>query len=73
MHEGEGGGSEGKYEKKISDVELGQSRGRNSSPVRAKNFYISMSSRPALRSYPASYPIGTGFSFPCGKVAGARG
>jgi hypothetical protein len=70
MH-GKGEKSEGKYEKKISEVELGQSSGRNLIPVRANNFYISMSSRPALGSYPTSYPIGTGCSFPCGKVAGA--
>jgi hypothetical protein len=44
-------------------------RGRSSSPGRVKYFPFSTSFRPA--AHKASYPMGTGGSFPEGKAAGA--
>jgi hypothetical protein len=42
----------------------------SSSPAGGKNFHFSMSTRPALGVHPASYPIGTGGSFPGVKRPG---
>jgi hypothetical protein len=40
------------------------------SPCKVKNFRLSMSSRPAPRVHPTSYPMGTGDSFPGVKRPG---
>jgi hypothetical protein len=43
--------------------------GRDSIPVRGKKFSLLLSVQTGSRAHPASYPIGTGGSFPGGKAA----
>jgi hypothetical protein len=50
----------------------GWPKGQSSSPGRIKSFHFSRSSRPVLRlPHPALYLMGTGGSFPGGKMAEA--
>jgi hypothetical protein len=50
-------------------LRAGQPRGQSLSPNRDTNFHFSMSSRPVLGVYIASYPMSTGGVFPGGKTA----
>jgi hypothetical protein len=50
-------------------LQAGRLRNRSSSPGRVKNFLFSTST--GSGAHPVSYSIGTGGSFPEGKVAGA--
>jgi hypothetical protein len=49
----------------------GRPRGRSWSPGRGKNFLFSMSFHTGSGFHLATYPVGTGDSFPKGKASGA--
>jgi hypothetical protein len=52
-------------------LRAGRPRGRSSSPGRGQEFSLLHVVHPDCGAHPASYPMGTGGSFPGSKAAGA--